>query len=64
MGLDGNQDVHLDGSSVGSVSRLEVPEGSSGRSVRSETERARIVAERLLPGAQVAEVARKHGATR
>jgi transposase-like protein len=32
--------------------------------VRSEAERARIVAESLLPGAQVSEVARKHGATR
>src|SRR3954470_14880790 len=36
----------------------------SGRRVRSEAERARIVAESLLPGAQVSEVARKHGATR
>lgn len=32
--------------------------------MRSEAERARIVAESLLPGAQVSEVARKHGATR
>jgi len=61
MGLDGKKDVHLDGSSVGSVSRLEVLDGPSGRRVRSETERARIVGESLLPGAQVA---RKHGATR
>ena len=64
MGLDGKKDVHLDGSSVGSVSRLEVLEGPSGRRVRSEAERARIAAESLLPGAQVSEVARKHGATR
>ncbi|RXG97221.1 IS66-like element accessory protein TnpA [Bradyrhizobium vignae] len=66
MGLDGKRDAHLDSSSVGSgaVSRLEVLEGPSGRRVRSEAERARIVAESLLPGAQVAEVARKHGATR
>jgi len=64
MGLDGKKDVHLDGSSVGSVSRLEVLEGPSGRRVRSEAERARIVAESLQPGAQVSEVARKHGATR
>lgn len=46
------------------MSRLEILEGPSGRRVRSETERARIVAESLLPGAQVSEVARKHGATR
>jgi transposase len=64
MGLDGKKDVHLDGSSIGSVSRLEVLEGPSGRRVRSEAERARIAAESLLPGARVSEVARKHGATR
>jgi transposase len=54
MGLDGKKDVHLDSSSVGAVSRLEVLEGPSGRRVRSEAERARIVAESLLPDAQVA----------
>jgi hypothetical protein len=59
MGLDGKKDVHLDGSSVGAVRRLEVLEGPSGRRVRSEAERARIAAESLLPGAQVSEVARK-----
>ncbi|MCA1458829.1 transposase [Bradyrhizobium sp. BRP22] len=64
MGLDGKKDVHLDSSSVGADSRLEVLEGPSERRVRSEAERARIVAESLLPGAQVAEVARRHGATR
>lgn len=63
MGLDSKKDVHLDGSSAGSVSRLEVLEGPSGRRVRSEAERTRIAAESLLPGA-VSEVARKHGATR
>ena len=64
MGLDGKSDVHLDSSSVGAISRLEVLEGPSGRRVRSEAEKARIVAESLLPGAQVSEVARRHGATR
>ncbi len=64
MGLDSKTDVHLDGSSLGPVSRLEILEGPSGRRVRSEAERARIVAESLLPGAQVSEVARKHRATR
>jgi transposase len=64
MGLDSKKDIHLDGSSAGAVSRLEVLEGPSGRRVRSEAERARIVAESLLPGAQVSEVARKYGATR
>ncbi len=64
MGLDSKKDVPLDGSSVRPVSRLEVLEGPTGRRVRSEAERARIAAESLLPGAQVSEVARKHGATR
>lgn len=32
--------------------------------MRLEAEGARIVAESLLPGAQVSEVARRHGATR
>jgi transposase len=64
MVLDDKKDVHLDGSSIGTVSRLEVLAGPTGRRVRSEAERARIVAESLLPGAQVSEVARKHGATR
>ncbi|EAQ33578.1 Transposase [Nitrobacter sp. Nb-311A] len=64
MVLDGKKGVHLDGSLIGTVSRLEVLEGPTGRRVRSEAERARIVAESLLPGAQVSEVARKHGATR
>jgi len=31
MGLDSKKDVHLDGSSVGAVSRLEVLEGPSGQ---------------------------------
>ena len=64
MGSDGKKDVHLDGSTIGDVRRLEVLEGPSGRRVRSEAERARIAAESLMPGAQVSEVARKHGATR
>lgn len=64
MGLDGKKGVHFDASPVISVNRLEVFEGPTGRRVRSQAERARIVAESLLPGAQVSEVARKHGATR
>lgn len=62
--MDSKKGVHLDVSPVGPVSRLEVLEGPSGRRVRSEAERARIVAESLQSGAQVSEVARKHGATR
>lgn len=50
MGLGSKKDVHLDGSSLGPVSRQEALEGPSGRHVRSDAERARIVAESLLPG--------------
>lgn len=64
MVLDDKKGILLDGSSIGAVSRLEVFEGPMGRRVRSEAERARIVAESLLPDAQVSEVARKHGVTR
>lgn len=57
-------DGYLDGSKDGFAGRIEVIEGSSGRRRRSPEERARIAAESLLPGASVAEVARRHGATR
>ncbi|WP_245323982.1 transposase [Bradyrhizobium shewense] len=49
---------------LGQSAGLKCLKGPSGRHARSEVERARIVAESLLPGAQVAEVARKRGATR
>jgi len=64
MEADVQMDVHLDVATPGYVGRLEVVEGPTGRRVRTEGERARIAAESLLPGAQVAVVARKHGATR
>jgi transposase len=54
----------LDGSTGGGVSRLEVIEGPTGRRRRSNAERARIAAESLVPGAKVADVARRHGTTR
>ncbi|MER8593488.1 transposase [Mesorhizobium sp. M1182] len=57
-------DVHLDVPTAGHAGRLEVLDGPTGRRVRSEAERARIAAESLMPGVQVAAVARKHGATR
>lgn len=64
MGRDGKMDVHLDGSNSGFAGRLEVIEGPTGRRQRSRAEKARIVAESLMPGMRVAEVARKHGVTR
>ncbi|GAB4541821.1 MAG: hypothetical protein Tsb0019_41390 [Roseibium sp.] len=64
MERDGKVGVHLDGSSGGEVSRLEVIEGPTGRRRRTKAERARIAAESLVPGASVADVARRHGTTR
>ena len=64
MGVDGKMDVQLDVSKAGRVSRLEVLEGPTGRRNRSAAEKARIAAESLVPRAEVATVARKHGVTR
>ena len=64
MERDGKMGVHLDGSLGAGVSRLEVIEGPSGRRWRTKAERARIAAESMVPGVKVADVARKHGATR
>jgi len=57
-------DVSLDGSTGGYAGRIEVLEGRSGRRMRSEAERARIAAESMVPGAKVADVARRHAVTR
>lgn len=64
MERGGKVGVHLDGSSSGDVSRLEVIEGPTGRRRRTKAERARIAAESLVPGASVTDVARRHGTTR
>ncbi len=64
MERDGKEGVHLDGSMGAGISRLEVIEGPSGRRRRTAAERARIAAESLMPGVQVADVARRHGTTR
>lgn len=64
MEADGKMDVHLDASTPGYVGRLEVVEGPTGRRVRTASEKARIAAESLMPGAQVSAIARQHGATR
>ena len=64
MGVDGEMDVQLDVSKASCVSRLEVIEGPTGRRTRSAAEKAKIAAESLVPGAEVAAVARKHGVTR
>jgi transposase len=64
MGRDVKMGVHLDGSTGGYSGRLEILEGRTGRQQRSDAEKARIVAESLIPGVRVAEVARQHGTTR
>ncbi len=64
MGADGKMDVQLDVSTNGYAGRLEVLEGPTGRRARTQGEKARIAAESLMPGVQVAAVARRHGATR
>ncbi len=57
-------DVQLDVPSRGYGGRLEVIEGPTVRRRRTDAEKARIVAESLMPGIGVAEVARKYGVTR
>lgn len=64
MGRDGKMDVHLDVCTNGYVGRLDVIAGPTGRRRRSDEEKARIVAESLMPGVRVADVARRHGVTR
>jgi transposase len=64
MITDGKMDVQLDVSKASRVSRLEVIAGPTGRRNRSAADKAKIAAESLVPGAEVATVARKHGVTR
>jgi transposase len=64
MIANGKMDVQLDVSKGSRVSRLEVIEGPTGRRNRSASEKAKIAAESLVPGAEVATVARQHGVTR
>src|ERR1700722_8696272 len=64
MTRDVKMDAPLGASSNGFVGRLDVIPGPTGRRKRSEAEKRRIAAESLAPGAVVADVARKHDATR
>lgn len=64
MERDGKRDVQFDVCHDGFAGRLDLIEGPTGRRQRSAAERARIAAESLLPGARIAEVARRHGTTR
>jgi transposase len=64
MERDGKRGVHFDVRISGFAGRLEVIEGPTGRRQRTQAEKARIVAESLMPSVRVSEVARKYGATR
>jgi len=64
MERGGKKGVHFGVPKNGFAGRLEVIEGPTGRRQRTRAEKARIVAESLMPGVRVAEVARKYGATR
>ena len=57
-------DVSLDGSRDGFAGKMEILEGCTGRRSWSESERARIAAESLVPGVRVANIARRHEVTR
>lgn len=52
---------HLLGEAQSGTTRLEVLDGATGRRSWSAELKGRIVAETLMPGAKVAEVARRHG---
>lgn len=64
MSRDIKIDAHLGVSREGYAGRIEVLPGPTGRRQRSDAEKARIAAESLAPGAAVADIARRHGATR
>lgn len=64
MTRDGKMGVYLGVSNSGYAGRLEVIGGPTGRKRRSDDAKARIALESLMPGATVAEVARKHEVTR
>jgi transposase len=64
MSRDVKMDAHLGVSRGGYAGRIEVLGGPTGRRQRSDAEKARIAAESLAPDAVVADIARRHGATR
>ena len=64
MERDDQRDVHLDAPRDGYAGRIEVIAGVTGRRRWADDVKARIVAESLLPGAQIADLARAHGTTR
>ena len=52
---------HLLGEPLGNTTRLEVLEGPTGRRNWPDEVKGRIVAETLVPGARVVDVAHRHG---
>ena len=64
MSRDVKMDAHLGVPTGNYAGRIEVLGGPTGRRQRSDAEKARIAAESLAPAAVVADIARRHGATR
>ena len=64
MSRDVKMDAQLGVSKEGYAGRMEVLSGPTGRRQRSDADKAQIAAESSAPGAIVADIARRHGATR
>ena len=64
MNRDVKMDVQVDVPTEGYCGRIEVVAGPTGRRRRPDAEKGRIAAESLAPGAVVADIARRYGATR
>ena len=64
MNRDVKMDVQVDVPTEGYCGRIEVVAGPTGRRRRPDAEKGRIAAESLAPGAVVADIVRRYGATR
>ena len=64
MNRDVKLDVQVDVPTEGYCGRIEVVAGPTGRRRRPDAEKGRIAAESLAPGAVVADIVRRYGATR
>ncbi len=63
MNRDVEMDVQLDVTMEGYTGRMEIVAGPTGRRRLPDAEKGRIAAESLAPGAVVADIARRYGAT-
>ncbi len=64
MDRDVKMDVQLDVPTEGYAGRMEIVAGPTGRRRRLDSEKGRIAAESLVPGAVVTDIARRYGVTR